>query len=156
LVMSRWITPLLLSFGPFVLMACSSQADSSAGSPPVAEKRPKTITVHGDSRVDDYFWLRDKSDPKVMEYLKAEDAYAGALMNNTSELQNALYKEMVGHIKETDQTVPYCRGDYFYYSKTMAAYQYSVFCRKHKNLDAPEQVLVDLNELAKGQAFMSQ
>src|SRR5271154_6728947 len=86
--------------------------------PPVAEKIPKTVTVHGDSRVDDYFWLRDRQNPKVMEYLKAEDAYADRVMQPTAQLQATLFKEMVGHIKETDQSAPYRRGDYFYYTRT--------------------------------------
>ena len=123
--------------------------------PPVAEKRPKTITVHGDSRVDDYFWLRDTSDPGVMTYLTAENAYAEAVMKPTAALQETLYAEMVGHIKETDETVPHRRGDYFYYSRTIAGRQYPVCCRKHGSLGAPEEILLDLNELAVGQTFMA-
>jgi oligopeptidase B len=128
---------------------------SQVGQPPVAEKRTKTITVHGDSRVDDYFWLREKTDPKVMEYLKAEDTYADAVMRPTAALQETLYKEMVGHIKETDDTVPYRRGDYFYYSRTIAGMQYPVYCRKRGRLTAPEEIVLDLNELAKGHTFMA-
>ena len=156
------VTPALLictcglSFG---LAACTSSEpgalDAQVGPPPVAEKRPKTITVHGDSRVDDYFWLNDKGDPHVMAYLKAEDAYADAVMKPTADFQNALYNEMVGHIKETDETVPYRRGDYFYYSRTIAGQQYPVYCRKHRSLIASEEILLDLNEMAKGQAFMA-
>ena len=78
--------------------------------PPVADKQPKTITVHGDSRVDDYFWLREKANPKVTEYLRAEDAYAEAVMKPTAAFQDALFKEMVGHIKEDDDSAPYRRG----------------------------------------------
>jgi oligopeptidase B len=128
---------------------------SQVGQPPVAEKRTKTITVHGNSRVDDYFWLREKTDPKVMEYLKAEDTYADAVMRPTAALQETLYKEMVGHIKETDDTVPYRRGDYFYYSRTIAGMQYPVYCRKRGRLTAPEEIVLDLNELAKGHTFMA-
>jgi oligopeptidase B len=99
------------------LAACRSPEtvarSSQVEQPPVAEKRPKTITVHGDSRVDDYFWVRDKAEPTVIEYLKAEDAYANAVMKPRAAFQDALYKEMVGHIKETDTTVRYRRGDYF-------------------------------------------
>jgi oligopeptidase B len=156
------VTPALLvcacglSFG---LPACTSSEpsalDPQAGPPPVADKRPKTITVHGDSRVDDYFWLNDKDDPHVMAYLKAEDAYADAVMKPTAAFQNALYNEMIGHIKETDDTVPYRRGDYFYYSRTIAGQQYPVYCRKHRSLLASEEILLDLNEMAKGQAFMA-
>ena len=129
--------------------------DPQVGPPPVAERRPKTITVHGESRVDDYFWLRDKSDPRVTEYLKAEDAYADAVMKLTAPFQDALYNEMVGHIKETDNTVPYRRGDYFYYSRTLAGQQYPLYCRKRGSLTAPEEIVLDLNELATGQAFMA-
>lgn len=156
------VTPALLvcacglSFG---LAGCTSSEpgalDPQVGPPPVAEKRPKTITVHGDSRVDDYFWLNDKGDPHVMAYLKAEDAYADAVMKPTAAFQNALYNEMIGHIKETDDTVPYRRGDYFYYSRTIAGQQYPVYCRKHRSLIASEEILLDLNEMAKGQAFMA-
>src|SRR6476661_4997058 len=113
-----------LFFGSFVLSlmtsACNVTAslDRSATSvrPPVAERHPKTITVHGDSRIDDYFWLREKDNPKVAEYLKAEDAFAETSMKPVSALQETLYREMVGHIKETDETAPYRRGNYFYYS----------------------------------------
>lgn len=158
----RRLTPYLL-LGcltlSLLLPACSAPRtaalDSTASPPPIAEKRPKTITVHGDSRVDDYFWLRDKTDPKVMEYLKAEDAYADGAMKATAALQDTLYKEMVGHIKETDETAPYRRGDYFYYSRTIAGKQYAVYCRKHTSLDAPEEVVIDLNELGTGQPFMA-
>jgi Prolyl oligopeptidase, N-terminal beta-propeller domain len=143
------VTPALLvcacglSFG---LPACTSSEpgalDPQAGPPPVADKRPKTITAHGDLRVDDYFWLNDKGDPHVMAYLKAEDAYAEAVMKPTAAFQNALYEEMVGHIKETDDTVPYRRGDYFYYSRTIAGQQYPVHCRKHLSLIAPEEIWI--------------
>src|SRR5262245_17485735 len=158
----RRLTPYLLLCCltlSLLLPACSAARtaalDSTASPPPIAEKRPKTITVHGDSRVDDYFWLRDKTDPKVMEYLKAEDAYADGAMKATAGLQDTLYKEMVGHIKETDETAPYRRGDYFYYSRTIAGKQYAVYCRKHTSLDAPEEVVIDLNELGTGQPFMA-
>jgi oligopeptidase B len=155
------MTALLVCAGGFALglAACRSPEavarSSPVGRPPVAEKRPKTIALHGDSRVDDYFWLRDKTDPKVIEYLKAEDTYADAVMKPTAGLQETLYKEMVGHIKETDDTVPYRRGDYFYYSRTIAGLQYPVYCRKHARLTAPEEVVLDLNELARGHMFMA-
>jgi oligopeptidase B len=152
---------LLVCAGGFALglAACRSPEgvarSSQVGQPPVAEKRPKTVTVHGDSRVDDYFWLRDKEDRKVLEYLKAEDTYADTVMKPSAELQETLYKEMVGHIKETDDTVPYRRGDYFYYSRTIAGLQYPVYCRKHTSLTAPEEIVLDLNDLAKGHSFMA-
>jgi oligopeptidase B len=139
-----------------MIPACSQPepgaVDPSAGNPPVAEKRPKTVTG---PREDDYFWLRDKNDPATMAYLKAEDAYADAAMKPTSALQDALFKEMVGHIKETDASAPYRRGDYFYYTRTVAGQQYPIYCRKHGSLDQPEQVLLDLNVMGKDRPYMA-
>jgi oligopeptidase B len=140
-------------------IGCSSpQAntrDTLVITPPIADRQPKTITVHGDSRVDDYFWLREKTNPKVMTYLHAEDAYADALMKPTASLQDGLFKEMVGHIKEDDDTAPYRRGDYFYFTRTTKGQQYPIYLRKKGALTAPEEVLLDVNELAKGQPFMA-
>jgi oligopeptidase B len=139
-----------------VLPSCASPnsgpANSGAGKPPVAEKRPKTVAG---PRVDDYFWLRDKNDPATMAYLKAEDGYADAMMKPTAGLQDTLFKEMVGHIKETDSSAPYPRGDYFYYTRTVAGEQYPIYCRKRGSVDQPEQALLDLNEMAKGKPFMA-
>ncbi len=126
-----------------------------AGPAPVADKAPKTISVHGDTRVDNYFWLREKQNPKVMEYLKAEDAYADAVMKPTAALQDTLFKEMVGHIKETDESAPYRRGDYFYYTRTERGKQYPIFCRRKLTLTAPEEIVLDVNQLAEGQKFMA-
>ena len=86
--------------------------------PPVAVKRPRLDVVHGQHRVDDYFWLRDKDDPEVRAYLEAENRFTEAAMASTRPLQDALYKEMLGRIKETDLSVPFRDGGYFYYSRT--------------------------------------
>jgi oligopeptidase B len=136
-------------------MSSAGELPSDIGLAPVAEKIPKTITIHGETRVDNYFWLREKQDPQVMEYLKAEEAYADAAMKPTGALQDALFKEMVGHIKETDQSAPYRRGDYFYYSRTEQGKQYSILCRRKDDLNAPEEIVLDVNELAVGHNFMS-
>ena len=122
--------------------------------PPVAKKVAKTTTIHGDTLVDDYYWLREKSNPEVMSYLEAENAYTDAVMKDTENFQAELYKELLGRIKETDANVPYKKGDYFYYSRTEAGKQYSILCRKRGSLDAKEEVYLDLNELAKGLKFL--
>ncbi|RPI28587.1 MAG: S9 family peptidase [Acidobacteria bacterium] len=121
--------------------------------PPVAAKHPKDVTLHGDPRTDDYFWLREKSNPDVPAYLEAENAYAKAVLRPTEALQEKLYNEMLGRIKQTDLSVPYKDGEYFYYSRTEEGRQYPIHCRKKGSVDAPEQVTLDLNELAKGQKF---
>ena len=123
--------------------------------PPVAKKVPKVDVVHGDRRQDEYFWLRQKDDPEVVAYLQAENAYADACLKPTLAFQEALYREMLGRIKEDDQTVPYRRGGHFYYSRTEKGKQYPILCRKTGSIDAPEEVTLDLNVLAEGHAFLS-
>ncbi|MFY9733347.1 MAG: S9 family peptidase, partial [Candidatus Acidiferrales bacterium] len=105
--------------------------------------------------VDNYYWLRDKANPEVKAYLESENAYTDAVMKPTEPLQKTLYDEMLGRIKETDVEVPYKKGDYFYYTRTEAGKQYPIRCRRKGNMEAPEEVLLDVNELAKGQIFMS-
>jgi oligopeptidase B len=116
--------------------------------PPVAEKLPQVLELHGDRRVDNYFWMRDIDDPKVIAYLEAENAYTKAMMQHTESLQTQLYDEMLSRIKETDLSVPYRKDNYYYYSRTEAGKAYRIYCRKKGSLDAPEEVLLDENELA--------
>jgi len=121
----------------------------------MAEKKPKTTNIHGTTLVDDYFWLREKTNPAVLAHLQAEDAYTQTVMKPTEALQEKLYKEMLSHIKQTDTNVPYRSGNYFYYTRTEEGKQYPIFCRKKGSVEAPEEVVLDVNELAKGQKFMS-
>ena len=123
--------------------------------PPVAERRPISHTAHGETRVDDYAWLRDKADPAVAAYLRAENAYTDAVMRPTEDLQQRLYDEMLARIKETDDTPPYREGDYFWYARTEQGKQYPILCRKAGSLEAPEEVTLDVNALAEGEAFMA-
>ena len=116
---------------------------------PIAPKRPKKITTHGETRIDPWFWLRDVDDPETMEYLRAENAYAEAAMTPEEELQERLYQEMRGRIKEDDSTVPEKEGDYYYYTRFEEGRQYPIHCRKHLSLVGLEEVLIDVNELAK-------
>src|SRR6266852_1288015 len=148
-----------LLFASFILAAghalAADDAASSLPAPPVAKKVPKTTEINGRTMVDNYFWLRDKKNPEVKAYLEAENAYTDAIMKPTESLQKKLYDEMLSRIKETDIEVPYKEGNYFYYSRTEAGKQYQIHCRKKGAMDAPEEVLLDVNELAKGQKFMS-
>jgi len=123
--------------------------------PPVAKKVPHVSEVNGRKMVDDYYWLRDKPNPEVRAYLEAENAYTDAVMKPTEAFQKKLYGEMLGRIKETDVEVPYKEGDYFYYVRTEAGKQYPIRCRRKASMEAPEEVLLDVNELAKGQAFIT-
>ncbi len=135
--------------------ALAVAADAQTPQPPVAKKIPKTTEIHGRKLVDDYYWLREKSNPDVKAYLEAENAYTDAVMKPTDPLQKKLYDEMLGRIKETDVNVPYREGDYFYYSRTEKGKQYPIQCRKKGSVDATEEVVIDVNELAKGEKFMS-
>jgi oligopeptidase B len=123
--------------------------------PPVAKAVHTENIINGGKLVDDYHWLRDKSNPEVAQYLQAENAYADGVMKPTEALQKKLYDEMVSHMKETDVNVPYRYGAYFYYSRWEKGQQYPIFARKKGSVEAAEEITVDVNELAKGQPFMS-
>jgi oligopeptidase B len=124
-------------------------------SPPVAKKIPHVTEINGHKLTDNYFWLREKTNPEVRAYLEAENAYTDAVTKPTEAFQKKLYDEMLSRVKETDVEVPYKEGDYFYYIRTEAGKQYPIRCRKKISADASEEVLLDVNELAKGQAFMT-
>lgn len=126
----------------------NTQIDRQSITLPVAKVIPKADTLHGDVRIDNYFWLRDRSNPEVIEYLEAENKYTEAMMKHTEEFQEQLYTEMLGRIKETDVSVPYTLNNYYYYSRTEEGKQYPIYCRREGNLEATEEILLDLNELA--------
>jgi oligopeptidase B len=138
-----------------VFARAADDTPSSPPAPPVAKKVPKTTEINGHTMVDNYFWLRDKQNPDVKAYLQAENTYTDAVMKPTEGLQKKLYDEMLSRIKETDIEVPYKEGGYFYYLRTEAGKQYGIRCRKKGSMDAPEEIVLDVNELAKGQKFMS-
>lgn len=126
---------------------------STNPSPPSAKSIPHVTTIHGDTRVDNYFWLRDRKHPDTLAYLRAENAYAEEIMKPTVPLQARLYEEMLGRIKQTDVSAPVKRDDYFYYTRTEEGKPYPIHCRKQGSLDAPEQLLLDGNHLAQGRSY---
>lgn len=121
---------------------------------PVAPTHPHSVTLHGDTRVDDYFWLREKEAAEVTEYLEAENAYAEERMAPTVELQKTLYDEILGRIQETDQSAPYRKGAFEYYHRTEEGKQYRSYCRREPGKAGTEQVLLDMNALAAGRPFL--
>jgi oligopeptidase B len=131
---------------------------SPSPSPPVARRVPKITTIHGRTLVDDYDWLRNKGSPDVLAYLDAENAYTAAMTKPMQPLVDALYAEMLGRVQETDATYPVRKGDWLYYARTEQGKQYPIECRRHVpapgGADAPEQVLVDLNEIATHEPFV--
>ena len=122
---------------------------------PIAPKRPHTITQHGETRVDDYFWLRNREDPEVQKYLTAQMDYLDEITGHMKPLQEALFSEMKARIQETDSTVPEKRGGYLYYQRTEAGQQYPIFCRRKDSSESPEEILLDQNVLAEGKTFCS-
>ncbi|NEQ97508.1 MAG: S9 family peptidase [Cyanothece sp. SIO2G6] len=127
----------------------------SPAAAPVAAQQPKVLEIHGDRRIDPYYWLRDRSNSEVITYLEAENAYTQAQLRHTEPLQTQLYEEMLGRIQETDLSVPYRHGDYFYYSRTESGKAYGILCRKRGSLETDEEILLDQNQLAEGEAFFS-
>ncbi|WP_414562589.1 MULTISPECIES: S9 family peptidase [unclassified Anabaena] len=121
--------------------------------PPVAEQQPYVLELHGDRRIDKYFWMRDLENPQVIAYLEAENAHTAAMMQHTEALQTQLYNEMLARIKETDLSVPYRKDEYYYYSRTEEGKAYPIHCRKKGSLEATEEVLIDENELAQEHEF---
>jgi len=154
----------LLALFPLVSVEMNAQtkdkrADESAaapapGGPPAARKLPKKTEIHGRTMVDDYSWMREKASPEVVAHLKAENAYADEVMRPTAELQERLYQEMLGRIKQTDSNVPYRERGYLYNTRTEEGKQYPIFVRRRAGDEhAPWEVTLDLNELAVGKSY---
>src|SRR5262249_1681588 len=120
--------------------------------PPVAKKIAHTTSLHDHTRVDEFFWLRNREDPDVVAYLEAENAYAAAILERSTPERDDIYHEMVARIQETDSSVPVARGEYRYYVRTEKGSQYELFCRRHGD-DAPEEILIDENEMAAGHSY---
>ncbi len=142
----QFVLPLLLFAGVV--------ASAAELAPPVAGTQDHREVRHGATVVDNYYWLREKSNPKVVEYLDAENAYTKAMTADLAPFQDTLYKEMLGRVKQTDLSVPVRRGDYLYYSRTEEGKQYPIQCRRKGSMEAPEEILLDLNELAKSLKFV--
>ena len=121
----------------------------------MVKKIPTKLETHGQVRVDDYYWLRERDNPEVIRYLNDENAFAAKAMAHTQEFEKKLFQEITGRIKQTDLSVPYKRDDYFYYARFEAGKEYPIYCRKLAALDAPEQVMLDGNALAQGHEFFS-
>jgi len=149
-----WIKILCLPAALMALMGLSG-CPAKPLSPPVARIEPHVTVIHGDTLTDNYYWLRNREDQAVIQYLKDENAYTEAVMQPTKKMQKRLYREMLKRIKETDLSVPVKVDDYYYYSRTEEGQQYPIFCRKHGNLEAPEEILLDQNKLAAGRQYCS-
>ena len=134
-----------------MIVACAPQGPVA----PVAEKRPYALELHGDVRVDDYYWLREKKNPEVLAYLEAENAFTDAVLADTGDLQSELFEELKNRIQPDDASVPALFNGYYYYDRYVEGGEYPLHCRKKGNVDAPEEVMLDVNHIAEGHDFCS-
>ncbi|WP_222933139.1 S9 family peptidase [Fulvivirga aurantia] len=147
----------------FALLLCSmfascnqkEDAEMNKPVPPKAEKIEKKLTAHGQTRIDNYYWMNDRNDPKVIAYLEAENAYTDTVMKHTENFQEKLYDEIVGRIKQTDESVPYKKNGYWYYTRFEEGQEYPIHCRKKETLEAAEEVMLNVNVMAEGHEYFS-
>jgi oligopeptidase B len=140
-----------------LLLSCNEKKntmnDQAEIKPPLAEKIAKELSIHGDKRIDNYYWMNNREDPKVLAWLNAENAYLDTMMLPEKKLQEKLFDEMKSRIKETDMSVPYFKNGYYYYTRFEQGKEYPVYCRKKGSLEAVEQVILNVNELAAGHTY---
>ncbi|MEE9166536.1 MAG: S9 family peptidase [Candidatus Neomarinimicrobiota bacterium] len=130
-------------------------SEASKQKPPVGKVSPKRLEEHGNVRIDNYYWLKERDDPEVISYLEAENEYTEAVMAHTEKFQEFLFEEIKGRIKQTDISVPYRLDDYYYYYRYEDGKEYPIHCRKRDSLDGPEEIMLDVNLVARGHEFCS-
>src|SRR6056297_2475139 len=141
---------LVIFLGLIMITGCKNTENIQ---PPDAEKKPKELTIHGDTRIDNYYWMNDRDNPEVIDYLKSENEYTKAALKPTEDLQDKLFKEMKSRIKEDDKSVPYKKNGYYYYVRYQEGKEYPLYCRKKGSLDAKEEILLNVNKMAEGYDF---
>src|SRR6266576_2881048 len=145
----------LATFIPVTVVAQQAPATSPAApalTPPVAAVRPHRFDEHGNVRNDQYYWLKERSNPEVIKYLEDENAYTKAAMAHTEPLQERLYEELKGRVLQNDQSVPFREGNYFYFTRLVEGKNYPIYARKRGSVSAPEEIMIDANALAEGKA----
>jgi oligopeptidase B len=143
----------LAAFVPSSIVAQAPATSSApALTPPMAAVRPHRFDEFGTVRIDNYYWLKERSNPEVIKYLEDENAYTKAIMAHTEALQDRLYEEMKGRVLQNDQSVPFREGNYFYYTRLVEGKNYAIYARKRGSLNAPEEIMIDANVLAEGKA----
>ncbi len=157
----RWHNRIILGYVAILLaflMGSGSEESRRSDSadkikPPLAEKVKKELSIHGHTRIDNYYWMIERDNPKVIEYLKAENSYKESIMKHTEALQEKLLSEIVGRIKQSDMSVPYKDEGFYYYTRYEEGREYPVYCRKKESLEADEEILLNVNEMAEGYNF---
>ena len=146
------IPVILMALALITIQSCKTNEKMEA---PVAAKKAKELTIHGDTRVDNYYWLRERENPEVITYLEEENAYREELMKDSENLQESLYQEIIGRIKQTDESVPYKENGYFYYVRCEEGKEYPIYCRKKESMEADEEVIANVNEMAESHAYFN-
>jgi oligopeptidase B len=141
-----------------MLAACQSpsttkQFEKMQATEPIAAKKPKELTQHGDVRIDNYYWLNERENPEVIAYLEAENRYKDTMLQPVKQLREDLFNEIKGRIKETDESVPYSLNGYVYYTRYEEGKEYAIHCRRKGDMNAEEEVLMDINKMAEGYAY---
>ncbi|HDR89674.1 MAG TPA: S9 family peptidase [Bacteroidetes bacterium] len=164
---SVYFRPAMLITGmAFLILSCGKQGKYPSAEPPVAEKVEKMLVIHGDTRIDPYYWMRLSDEQKsakepgeqtrrVLEYLEAENTYKEAMLAHTEELQEKIFEEIVGRIKQDDASVPYFENGYYYYTRYEEGKEYPFYCRRKGSMDSPEEIMLDVNRMAEGHDFYS-
>jgi len=140
--------PLIILISFMILNSCTEKGIDKNF--PIAKKIAKELTIHNDTRIDNYYWLNDREDQEVIDYLNNENSYTKSVLKPTEKFQEDLFEEMKSRIKETDESVPYEKNGYFYYSRYEEGKEYPIYCRKKESLDNPEEILLDVNKMAEG------
>lgn len=150
IIKTRQITHVILFLVTvFVISGCRAEQPK----PPIARQIPVRLEKHGHIRMDDYYWLRERDNSEVIDYLNAENEYTETMMAHTQSLQETLFQEFKERIKQTDISVPYKKDGYFYYSRTEEGEEYPIYCRKKDSLEASEAIMLNVNKMAKGHDF---
>ncbi len=135
-------------------MSCNTEGDSTEEpNAPTVEQKVKELTTHGHTRIDNYYWLNDRENPDVIDYLNRENAYTDTMMQHTEAFQEKLFNEIVGRIKQTDESIPYKENGYFYYNRYEEGNEHAIYCRKKETMEADEEILLNANELAEGKSY---
>lgn len=146
---------LLVAVFGALFIACPPSQETPVATPPVAKVVPQELTIHDHTRIDNYYWLRERENQEVIDYLTAENEYTAAMMSGTADLEKQIYQEIVGRIKQDDSSAPYLEDGYYYYTRYEEGKEYPLYCRKAGSLEAPEQVMVDANIEAEGHNYCS-
>lgn len=141
---------ILISLAGILLLTISGCSNKTELMPPKAKKIPHELSLHGDTRIDNYYWLRERENPEVIKYLEEENQYLDAQMSDVKDLQENLYKEIIGRIKQTDISVPYKYSGYWYFTRYEEGKEYPVYCRKKESMDSAEEIMLNVNEMAEG------